>query len=88
MQENMTKKWTFLLFIINSMKHLDEHMGASEPIAGGTRLCDHTDRTRHLLKAYKDFFCLLKLERILFECGTPQISPQYKCAVLCEGGTW
>lgn len=38
-------------------QHLDEHVGASEPIAGGTRLCDHTDRTRHLLKAYKDF-CL------------------------------
>lgn len=86
-QENTTKKWTFLLFIINCMKHLDQHVGASLPIASGTRLHNHTHRARHLLKAYKDF-CLLKWERIMFERGTPQISPQHKCAVLCEGDTW
>jgi len=87
MQENMTKKQTFLLFIINSMKHSDHHMGASVPTAGGTRLCDHTHRARHLLKSYKDFW-LLKWERITIERGTLHISPQHRCVVLHEGGTW
>lgn len=40
--QNTTNKWIFLLFIINSRKHLEQHVGASVPIAGDTGLCGQT----------------------------------------------